>query len=61
MMKFVPGAGSVVGGIIGTGLATELTWQIDRNYLNVLVELTEEGYPLELNEAIIPVERKLGL
>lgn len=61
VLKFIPGIGSIVGGMISATLAAQLTRQMGLLYLDVLVELADQGRSLEISEAIGLLKEKIGL
>jgi uncharacterized protein (DUF697 family)/GTP-binding protein EngB required for normal cell division len=61
ILKFIPGIGSVVGGIISASTAGMLTRQMGVIYLDLLVELAEQGRSLSLEDTLGLLKGKLGM
>lgn len=61
IIKFVPGVGSVVGGLISAGIASQLTYTLGNLYVEVLHGMVESGKKLDLEEALSHLKDKLGI
>jgi len=61
ILKFIPGIGTIAGGLISGAVAQELTAGMGNLYVSILSDTVESGSALEFSSAIETLKKKIGL